>query len=66
MSYTPPFTIAADIVNLVANISEQVDASWLNASPQWNNCLNEFVPQSEGQIPWGHAMLLSFPKTGRR
>lgn len=37
MSYIPPFTITADIVNLVANISEQVgqlNASALNVSPQ--------------------------------
>ena len=37
MSYTPPFTISAEIVNLVADISQQVgrlDASLLNASPQ--------------------------------
>ena len=37
MSYTPPFTITADILNLVAQISEQVSmlkASALNASPQ--------------------------------
>lgn len=37
MSYIPPFTITADIVNLVANISEQVgqlNASLLNVSPQ--------------------------------
>ena len=37
MSYQPPFTITADIVNLVADISQQVgklDASLLNASPQ--------------------------------
>ena len=37
MSYKPPFTITADILNLVADISQQVgalDASALNASPQ--------------------------------
>jgi len=37
MSYTPPFIITADILNLVAQISEQVGmlkASALNASPQ--------------------------------
>lgn len=37
MSYTPPFTITTEILNLVAEISEQVgrlDASALNASPQ--------------------------------
>ena len=37
MSYTPPFTISTDIVNLVAAISEQVgklNASELQASPQ--------------------------------
>ncbi|GHG76947.1 hypothetical protein GCM10010919_32220 [Alishewanella longhuensis] len=37
MSYIPPFTITADIVNLVANISEQVgqlNASALIVSPQ--------------------------------
>jgi Fic family protein len=37
MSYTPPFTISAEIVNLVADISQQVgrlDASLLNASPR--------------------------------
>jgi Fic family protein len=37
MSYTPPFTITADILNLVADISEQVgrlNARALNASPQ--------------------------------
>ena len=37
MSYKPPFTITADILNLVAQISEQVgrlNASALNASPQ--------------------------------
>ena len=37
MSYTPPFAITADILNLVANISEQVGrltASSLNALPQ--------------------------------
>ncbi|MEY2340662.1 Fic family protein [Acidithiobacillus sp. IBUN Pt1247-S3] len=37
MSYKPPFTITADILNLVADISEQVarlNASALNASPQ--------------------------------
>lgn len=37
MSYTPPFTITTDILNLVANISQQVgelNASALNASPQ--------------------------------
>lgn len=37
MSYTPPFTITADILNLVAKISEQVgmlNASGLSASPQ--------------------------------
>ena len=37
MSYKPPFTITSDILNLVAEISEQVgrlNASKLNASPQ--------------------------------
>ena len=37
MSYAPPFTITTDILNLVADISQQVgmlDASTLNASPQ--------------------------------
>ena len=37
MRYIPPFTITADIVNLVASISEQVgqlNASALNVSPQ--------------------------------
>ena len=37
MSYKPPFTITTDILNLVANISEQVgrlNTSALNASPQ--------------------------------
>lgn len=37
MSYIPPFTITADILNLVANISEQVgqlNAGALNVSPQ--------------------------------
>lgn len=37
MSYIPPFTITADILNLVASISEQVGqlkASALNVSPQ--------------------------------
>ena len=37
MSYTPPFTITTDILNLVAEISEQVgklEASALLASPQ--------------------------------
>lgn len=37
MTYKPPFTITADILNLVADISQQVgrlDASALNASPQ--------------------------------
>ena len=37
MPYTPPFTITADILNLVADISQQVgrfDTSALNASPQ--------------------------------
>jgi Fic family protein len=37
MSYQPPFTITAEILNLVADISQQVgalDASALNASPQ--------------------------------
>ena len=37
MSYLPPFTITTDIINLVANISEQVgqlNASGLNVSPQ--------------------------------
>lgn len=37
MSYKPPFTITAEILNLVADISQQVgrlDASALNASPQ--------------------------------
>ncbi|MDD3757527.1 MAG: Fic family protein [Advenella sp.] len=37
MGYTPPFTITTDILNLVADISQQVgmlDASTLNASPQ--------------------------------
>lgn len=37
MSYTPPFTITADILNLVADISEQVGqlkTSALNVSPQ--------------------------------
>lgn len=37
MTYKPPFTISADILNLVADISQQVgrlDASALNASPQ--------------------------------
>ncbi|HQT81379.1 MAG: cell filamentation protein Fic [Ferrovum sp. 37-45-19] len=37
MSYQPPFTITRDILNLVADISQQVgrlDASALNASPQ--------------------------------
>ncbi|SFL75369.1 hypothetical protein SAMN05216256_101255 [Halopseudomonas pachastrellae] len=37
MSYKPPFTISAEILNLVADISQQVgrlDASLLNASPQ--------------------------------
>lgn len=37
MSYKPPFTITTDILNLVADISQQVgalDASALNASPQ--------------------------------
>ena len=37
MSYKPPFTITSDILNLVADISEQVgrfNASLLNASPQ--------------------------------
>lgn len=37
MTYAPPFTITTDILNLVAEISEQVgrlDASALNASPQ--------------------------------
>ncbi|NLW04759.1 MAG: Fic family protein [Pseudomonadaceae bacterium] len=37
MSYIPPFTITADILNLVANISEQVgqlNAGVLNVSPQ--------------------------------
>ena len=37
MSYKPPFAITADILNLVANISQQVgrlDAGVLNASPQ--------------------------------
>lgn len=37
MPYTPPFTITSEILNLVADISQQVgrlDASALNASPQ--------------------------------
>lgn len=37
MTYVPPFTITADILNLVANISEQVGqlkASLINESPQ--------------------------------
>lgn len=37
MSYKPPFTITADILNLVAEISEQVgrlNANALDASPQ--------------------------------
>ena len=37
MSYQPPFTITTDILNLVADISQQVgrlDASALNSSPQ--------------------------------
>lgn len=37
MTYKPPFTITAEILNLVADISQQVDrlnASALNASPQ--------------------------------
>ncbi|MCJ8314617.1 MAG: hypothetical protein MJK11_16810 [Pseudomonadales bacterium] len=37
MSYKPPFTITADILNLVADISQQVgrlDSQVLNASPQ--------------------------------
>jgi len=37
MSYTPPFTITTDILNLVADISQRVgrhDASALNASPR--------------------------------
>lgn len=37
MPYTPPFTITTEILNLVADISQQVgrlDASALNASPQ--------------------------------
>src|SRR5690606_21025005 len=37
VSYAPPFTITTDILNLVAEISEQVgelNASQLNASPQ--------------------------------
>ncbi|WP_395947585.1 hypothetical protein [Caedibacter taeniospiralis] len=37
MSYIPPFTISADILNLVADISEkvgQLNASALNVSPQ--------------------------------
>jgi|TARA_B100000446_G_scaffold162652_1_gene163136 Fic family protein len=37
MSYQPPFTITSEILNLVADISQQVgrlDASALNASPQ--------------------------------
>ena len=37
MGYTPPFTITTDILNLVADISQQVgmlDGSTLNASPQ--------------------------------
>jgi len=37
MSYKPPFTITSEILNLVADISQQVgrlDASALNASPQ--------------------------------
>jgi len=37
MSYTPPFAITTDILNLVANISQQVgrlDSSVLNSSPQ--------------------------------
>jgi len=37
MSYQPPFTITSEILNLVADISQQVgrlDASVLNASPQ--------------------------------
>jgi Fic family protein len=37
MRYQPPFTITSDILNLVADISQQVgrlDASALNASPQ--------------------------------
>ena len=37
MGYTPPFTITAEIVNLVAEISEQVgrfNANVFNASPQ--------------------------------
>lgn len=37
MSYKPPFTVSAEILNLVADISQQVgalDASALNASPQ--------------------------------
>lgn len=37
MGYTPPFTITTDILNLVADISQQVgmlDASTLNTSPQ--------------------------------
>lgn len=37
MSYQPPFTITSEILNLVADISQQVgrlDASLLNASPQ--------------------------------
>ena len=37
MAYQPPFTITTDILNLVAQISQQVgelNASQLNASPQ--------------------------------
>ena len=37
MAYQPPFTITSDILNLVAQISQQVgelNASQLNASPQ--------------------------------
>ncbi|WP_151194105.1 winged helix-turn-helix transcriptional regulator [Cysteiniphilum sp. JM-1] len=37
MSYIPPFSISADILNLVADISEkvgQLNASALNVSPQ--------------------------------
>lgn len=37
MSYKPPFSITIDILNLVAEISQQVgrlDASALNSSPQ--------------------------------
>lgn len=38
MPYTPPFSITADILNLVADISQQVgklDANALSASPRW-------------------------------